>query len=48
MDRMDDRVVNPTATALFDLINQFQEVLLYVKRVRALRMPNLNTTNGFT
>jgi len=45
---MGDRVADPTAAASFDLINQLQEMFLYVKRVRALRMPHLNTTNGFT
>jgi hypothetical protein len=32
------------AFALFDLINQLQEMLLYAKRVRALRMSHLNRT----
>jgi len=45
---MGDRIVAPTAAAAFDLINQSQEMFLYVKRVRALRMPHLNTTKGFT
>jgi hypothetical protein len=45
---MGDRVADLKATASFDLINQSQEMLLYVKRVRALRMPHLNTTKGFT
>jgi hypothetical protein len=44
---MGDRVADLMADASFDLINQSQEMFLYVKRVRALRMPHLNTTKGF-
>jgi hypothetical protein len=47
-DRMGDRVSDLTAAASFDLISQSQEMFIYVKRVRALRMPHLNTTKGFT
>lgn len=41
---MDNRVTHPTGTISFDANNQSQEMLLYVKRVRALRMPYLHAT----
>jgi len=43
---MNDRFVAPKAAASFAFINQSQKMLLYVKRVRALRTPHLNTTKG--